>query len=109
MSTTALTLKKAQTENYFLYHPDSVAVSIVGSESTFPALFDHSYDNGSKDTGNVTLQRKKPVITFYSDYCDLLTAQTTQITLSGQTKTFTIGRVRKDETGGTFQGEAWLV
>lgn len=109
MSISALDLKKSQTENYFTYHPDSVTVSIVGSSTTFPALFDHSYDNGSRDMGHVAAQRKKPVITFYSEYCSLLTASSTKITIADGTREYTVMQVRKDETGGTFQGEAWLV
>lgn len=110
MSQAALDLKKSQTENYFIYHPDSVMVSIVGSDITFPALFDHSYgaDSGGRDNGNISRQTKRPLITFYSGYTDSLKGGKT-VTIGDSTRTYKVNHPKKDETGGTYQGEAWLV
>lgn len=109
MSTDALETKKQQTEDYFTYHPDSLTVSIVGSSTTFPALFDHSYDVSYRDTGHVGMRNKKPLITFYSGHYDLLSAGVTQITIGDDTTQYLIQETHRDETGGTFQAEAWLV
>jgi len=110
MSQTAIELKKQQTEDYFTYHPDSVEITVSVSLETFPALFDYAYQSGSRDSGNVKMQTRTPHITFYSDYASLLTARSSVISIEGVTgKTYTVVQVQKDETGGSYQAEAWLV
>ena len=112
MSQAALAMKKKQTEDYFAYHPDSQDVAIVEADPyvSFPALFDYGYAGGDKDSGHVQQQKRTPHLTFYADYADGLTAMKTKLTLENfPDKVFTVVQVRKDETAGTFQGEAWLV
>lgn len=108
MSVEGLQMKKDQMENYFLMHPDSITVKIVGSEGvTFPAFFDYSFQSGNKDSGNVEQQKRAPHLTFFSGYESLLEGRKTKVEILE--KTFTVFIVKSDLTHGTFQAEAWLV
>jgi hypothetical protein len=111
MSQAALEMKKKQAEDYFTYHPDSQEVQLeVFPFDSFPALLDYGYASGNKDSGHVQQQKKTPHLTFFADYADGLIARETKLTLENfPDKVFTVVQVRKDETAGTFQGEAWLV
>lgn len=118
MSAAGIRAKKKWSENYFIKHPDSRTVQIVGSSETFPALFDYAFMNGNKDGGNVEQQKRVPHLTFYSLYEKSLTPRSTQVDvpvdfdendLPTRFERFTVYKLSSDLTEETYQAEAWLV
>jgi hypothetical protein len=85
MSTEALEIRRQQAEDYYAYHPDSVTISVVGTDSTFPGLFDHYAEDGDKDGGNVSQMRRIPRILAYSGYSTLIIAGTSSVIVEGVT------------------------
>lgn len=107
MSRAGLDAKKAQTENYFIYHPDSIIVEIDGSTVTFPALFDYSFQSNNRDEGNVEQKKRVPHLTLYSGNAGLIAPRVTKLIIEG--KLFQVLQVQSDLTEGTFQTDAWLL
>ena len=107
MSVAGVLTKRTHAENYFLMHPDSRDISVVGSEVTFPALFDYTYATNNLDGRNVEQQKRVPHLTFFSAHAGLLTPRVTKLQVGSAI--FTVYRVLDDKTEETFQAEAWLV
>ncbi len=97
-------LRKAQVRNYYEYHPARVSVQVAGGDS-FPGLFDYSFGNGLKDGGNIEGQKRRPKISFYYEFSELLEPRKTEVLIAG--KSFTIFQLEIDEN--KYEGEAWLV
>ena len=85
MSTAALEVRRQQAEDYYTYHPDSVTISVVGTDSTFPGLFDHYAEDGDKDGGNATQMRRIPRILTYSGNSSLIIAGVSSVIVEGVT------------------------
>lgn len=118
MSAAGIRAKKKWSENYFIKHPDSRTIEIIGGSETFPALFDYAYMSGNRDGGNVEQQKRVPHLTFFSAYKESLTPRSTEVNvpvdfdendLPTRWEKFAVYKVSSDLTEETFQAEAWLV
>ena len=117
MSAAGVNAKKKWMRNYFIKHPDSRIIEIVGGGS-FPAVFDFAYMSNNKDGGNVEQQKQVPHLTFFSEQAELLTARVTELDvptawdeneLPISFAHFTVYKVSADETLESFQADAWLL
>ena len=101
--------KQAQMRDFFRLHPDSRAVTPDGDTArTFPALFNNAFKTSGSDGGNIQHRKMQPHLTFYSEYSDEI-RRGTVLDIEGAGRTYTVAEVSPDQTGATFQGEAWLV
>lgn len=106
MSLEALAIKKEQTENYFIFHPDSVTVVVEGSGVSFPALYDNATFSNNRDGANVTQQKPVPHLTIFSGW-ESSVKRHDKVTFNGVTRE--VNAVKTDFTDSTFQAEIWLV
>ena len=118
MSNAGIRAKKKWCENYFKKHPDSRTIEVLGSDDTFPALFDYAFMTGDKDGGNIEQKKRVPHLTFFSEYDALLTPRSTVLRVPTkfdddgnivETTDFTVFRTSSDLTNETFQTDAWLI
>lgn len=113
MTSTALELKKAQTEAYFNYHPDSIDIEVLdgagGSVTdTVQGLFDSALiQEDARQMGAVERNKRMTRVTIYSGNAALFTPRTTWIRVDGVE--WKVRDVETDKTPGTLQSILRLV
>jgi hypothetical protein len=106
MSTEGIEAKKQQMEDYILFHPDAVTVTVAVSLVQFPALYDNATITNNRDGANVQQRKPVPHLTIYSEHADSV-KRGDSVSFNGITKTVNV--VKTDRTETTYQAEIWLV